>query len=89
METQEILHVLPRLTVKELLEIVKAALQLVQQERQNLTSEERKQQVAMAAMSAIEDYLPGSDLLAFSDLEGEDFYEDDAEASFQGLDCHA
>lgn len=89
METQEILHVLPRLTVKELLAIVEAALQLVQQERQNLTLEERKQHVAMAAMSAIEDYLPGSDLLAFSDLEGEDFYEDDAEASFQSLDCHA
>lgn len=89
METQKILHVLPRLTVKELLEIVEAALQLVQQERQHLTPEERKQQVVMSATSAIEDYLPGSDLLAFSDLEGEDFYEDDAEASFQGLDCHA
>jgi hypothetical protein len=89
METQEILHVLPKLNINELLAIIEMALRLVQEERYRLTPEERKQQVVMAAISAIEDYLPGSDLLAFSDLESEDFSEDDGEGSIQSLEYHA
>jgi hypothetical protein len=89
METQEILHVLPKLNINELLTIVEMALRLVQEERHRLTPEERKKQVTMAAMSALEDYSLGSDLIAFSDLEGEDFYEDDSEGSIQSLEHYA
>ena len=36
-------------------------------------NQEHKQSLALAALSAIDDYQPGSDLLAFESLDGEDF----------------
>ncbi|WP_375500635.1 hypothetical protein [uncultured Nostoc sp.] len=35
--------------------------------------DEQKRQLALAAITAIVDYAPGSELDIFSDLEGEDF----------------
>jgi hypothetical protein len=75
METKEILQALPSLSVGDRLEIAESALQLVLQEKHSLTKDEQKRQLTLAAITAIGDYTPGSQLNIFSDLEGEDFYE--------------
>ena len=73
METAAILQMLPSLTIDQRLAIADAALRLVHQE-QYLTKDQRRQQMAIAAMSAINDYAPGSELTALTCLDGEDFY---------------
>ena len=73
METAAILQALPRLTIDQRLEIADAALRLVYQE-QHFTRDQRRQQMAIAAMSAVNDYAPGSELIVFTRLDGEDFY---------------
>lgn len=75
METKEILQVLPQLSVDDKLKIVELALQLVNLEQQSLTSNEQKRLLAAAAKTAIDDYVEGSELLVFSEIEGEDFYD--------------
>lgn len=52
-----------------------AALTLNQEQRSHLTLEQNRQYIALAALSAIGDDEPGSDLLAFEKLNGEDFQE--------------
>lgn len=47
--------------------------------QQSLTPKQRQQQLMLAAMTAISDYQAESDLLAFSDLDGEDFIQDSDE----------
>jgi len=75
MEAKEILQVLPLLSTDDKLKIVELALQLVNQEQKSLTSEEQKRLLAAAAKTAIDDYTEGSELLVFSEIEGEDFYD--------------
>ncbi|MBD2363105.1 hypothetical protein H6G36_18245 [Anabaena minutissima FACHB-250] len=75
METPEILQALPNLSVSDRLMIAESALKLVLQEQQSLTQDEKKQQLALAAITAISDYAPDGELNVFADLEGEDFYD--------------
>jgi hypothetical protein len=75
MKTKEILQALPNLSVSAQLKIAESALQLVFKEKHSLTKDEQKRQLILAAMTAVADYAPDSDLNVFSDLEGEDFYE--------------
>ncbi len=46
-------------------------MQLVQQEQKSMSQEQRRQQMAIAATKAVSDYLPGSKLTVFTDLDGE------------------
>ncbi|MEH2424132.1 MAG: hypothetical protein V7K48_25460 [Nostoc sp.] len=48
---------------------------MVLQEKHSLTKDQQKRQLTLAAITAIADYTPGSELNIFSDLEGEDFYD--------------
>jgi hypothetical protein len=75
MKTKLILQALPNLSVSAQLKIAESALQLVFQEKHSLTKDEQKRQLILAAMTAVADYAPDSDLNVFSDLEGEGFYE--------------
>jgi hypothetical protein len=75
METQEILQSLPKLSINERLKIAEFALQLVNQQQKFLTKEQQKYQLALAAITAIEDYANDGELNVFSDLDGEDFYD--------------
>lgn len=75
MEAKDILQVLPHLSTDDKLRIVELALQLVNQEQQSLTSDEQKRLLAAAAKTAKDDYAEGSELLVFSEIDGEDFYE--------------
>ncbi|MBW4507614.1 MAG: hypothetical protein KME64_14035 [Scytonematopsis contorta HA4267-MV1] len=75
METREIIQALPGLSANDCLKIAEVALELINQERKSLTKDEQKRLLAAAARTAIEDYTPGSELIVFSDIEGEDFYE--------------
>ncbi|WP_066424762.1 hypothetical protein [Anabaena sp. 4-3] len=52
------------------------SLKFVLQEKQSLTQDEQKKQLALAAITAISDYAPDGELNVFSNLEGEDFYQD-------------
>lgn len=73
MQIKEILQALPNLSISDRLKIAQSALQLVLQEKHSLTKDEQKQQLTLAAMTAIADYAPDGELNIFSDLEGEDF----------------
>jgi bacterioferritin (cytochrome b1) len=74
MGTLEILQSLPQLTPTDQLKIAETALQLIQQDHQTLTRDQRRQQMAIAAMAAVEDYSVNK-LIAFTALDGEDFHE--------------
>ena len=73
MKTQAILESLSNLSINERLQIAEFALQLVNQQREVLTKEQKKRQLALAAITAIEDYANDGELNVFSDLDGEDF----------------
>jgi hypothetical protein len=75
METQEILTTLPKLTTRDCLKIAETALEIISKEQNSLTTDEQKRVLAAAAKTAIQDYAPGSSLIAFSEIEGEDFYD--------------
>ena len=75
MQTLEILNALPNLTIDDRLKVILSALTLNQEQRSHLTLEQNRQyiDIALAALSVIGDYEPGSELLAFEKLNGEDF----------------
>ncbi|MCF2147852.1 hypothetical protein IQ276_015765 [Desmonostoc muscorum LEGE 12446] len=75
METKQILNTLPQLSITDCLKIAEAALEIIHQKQNNLTEEEQKRALAAAAKTAIQDYAPGSQLLVFSEIEGEEFYD--------------
>lgn len=75
MKTKKIIQVLPNLSISERLQIAEAALLLISKEQDSLTKEEQKQQLALAAMTAIADYVPQGKLNLFSAIDGEEFYE--------------
>ncbi|MBE9207316.1 hypothetical protein IQ244_12420 [Nostoc sp. LEGE 06077] len=74
MKIQDIIQALPNLSVSDRLKIAESALKLVIEEKKSLTQDEQKQQLALAAITAISDYAPDGELNVFADLEGEDFY---------------
>jgi bacterioferritin (cytochrome b1) len=76
MGTAEILQSLPNLDPIDQLKIAETALQLVQSNRQTLTREQRRQQMQIAAISAVDDYTQNPELLAFTALDGEDFLDE-------------
>lgn len=78
MKTAEILQALPHLSVSDRLKVAETALHLIQQEQQGLTKEQQRQQMAIAAMTAVSDYSTDSELIVFTDLDGEDFYNEQA-----------
>ena len=48
---------------------------MVSQQRESLTKEQQKRQLALAAITAIEDCANDGELVVCSDLDGEDFYD--------------
>ncbi len=76
MDTSAILQTLPTLSTQDRLIIAETALKFIWQEQQSLTPIQRKQQLMLAAATAISDYQAESDLLTFSALDGEDFLQD-------------
>jgi hypothetical protein len=76
MGTSEILESLPQLNSTDQLKIAETALQLVQLNRQTLTREQRRQQMEIAAIAAIDDYTQDSDIIAFTALDEEDFLDE-------------
>jgi hypothetical protein len=76
MSTQEILQALVDLPSADQLKIAETALQHLQQNRQSLTKDQRRQQMAIAAIAAIDDYLSNPELITFTALDGEDFYSE-------------
>jgi hypothetical protein len=75
MGTPEILQTLPELDPSDQLKIAEAALQLVQINRQTLTREQRRQQMGIAAITAVDDYSQDTELLAFTALDEEEFLD--------------
>ncbi|MEA5593672.1 hypothetical protein [Rivularia sp. UHCC 0363] len=75
METTKIIQELPNLSTSERLQIAEAALLLIRKEQDSLTREEQKQQLALAATTAIADYAPEGELNIFNAIDGEEFYE--------------
>jgi hypothetical protein len=73
MSTQEILQALVDLPSADQLKIAETALQHLQQNRQSLTKDQRRQQMAIAAIAAIDDYSVNHELTTFTALDGEDF----------------
>lgn len=78
MKTAEILQALSHLTISDLLKVAETALHLIRQEQQGLTREQQRQQMAIAAMTAVSDYSTDSELIVFTNLDGEDFYTEPA-----------
>jgi hypothetical protein len=76
MGTQEIIHALVDLQPTDQLKIAETALQHLQQNRQSLTKDQRRQQMGIAAMAAMDDYSTNPELIAFTVLDGEDFYDE-------------
>jgi hypothetical protein len=76
MKTAEILQSLPHLTSIDQLKIAETALQLIQQDHQSLTRDQRRHQMAIAAITAIEDYSIDRELTAFTALDGEAFHDE-------------
>jgi hypothetical protein len=76
MGTQEILQALADLQPTDQLKIAETALQHLQQNRQSLTKDQRRQQMEIAAIAATHDYSTNYELTAFTVLDGEDFYDE-------------
>ncbi len=75
METTKIIQELSNLSTSERLKIAEAALLLIRKEQDLLTREEQKQQLQLAAMTAIADYNPGGELNILTAIDGEEFYD--------------
>lgn len=76
MKTAEILQALSHLTIGDRLKVAETALHLIRQDQQGLTKEQQRQQMAIAAMTAVSDYSSDSELIVFTDLDGQDFYNE-------------
>jgi hypothetical protein len=76
MSTQEILQALVDLPSDDQLKIAETALQHLQQNRQSLTKDQRRQQMAIAAIAAVDDYSTNNELITFTALDGEDFHDE-------------
>ena len=76
MDTSVILQTLHTLPTNDRLMVAETALKFIWQQEQFLTPIQRKIQLMLAAITAILDYQFDSDLLTFSELDGEDFLPD-------------
>lgn len=76
MSTQEILQALVDLPSADQLKIAETALQHLQQNRQSLTKDQRRKQMAIAAIAAVDDYSTNHELITFTALDGEDFHNE-------------
>lgn len=78
MTRTEILEELKKLSANERLEVIEAALQLLQKDLQfierPLTSSERKRQLAAAAEALRPDYAEDDELTSFTVLDSQDFH---------------
>lgn len=74
----EILEELRKLTTRERLMIIEAALQMIREDlrlrEQRPGRREREQQLAAAAKALLPDYAAGDELTIFTALDSEDFY---------------
>jgi hypothetical protein len=89
MTVAEVLQALAHLNNKERMTIAQAALSLMRQEWQALTPEQKEQQLATSAELAVLDYLPGSELTAFTALDGEEFHGYSDEETPTDVNAHA
>ena len=73
----EMIKELARFSIPERLAIAEAALRLIRQDleqaRQTLTTEDKKQKLAAAAEALLPDYAAGGELTSFTALDSEDF----------------
>ena len=76
MNTAEILQALTYLPTSDRLKIAETALQLIAQDQELLTKEQRRRQMEIAALSAVSDYSSDPELTIFTDLDSENFYEE-------------
>lgn len=78
MTRTKILEELKKLSAKERLEVIEAALHLVQEDLQFIerpaTPSERKQQLAAAAVALLPDYTEDDELTSFTALDSQDFH---------------
>jgi len=78
MTQTEFLEELKKLSTRERLEIIEAAIHLLQEDlrqiEQPLTRLERKQQLAAAAEALLSDYTEDDELTSFTALDSEDFH---------------
>jgi hypothetical protein len=74
----EILEQIKKLSLKERLEVIDAAIHLLRDElthgAQGLTPQDRKKLLSKAANALLHDYETDSELTSFSALDGEDFH---------------
>lgn len=66
---------LPNISKRDCLKIAEVALEIIQKEQHSLTKDEQKRVLEAAAKTALEDYAAGRELIVFSEIEGEDFYD--------------
>ena len=78
MTRTKILEELKKLSAKERLEVIEAALHLVQEDLQFIerpaTPSERKRQLAAAAVALLPDYTEDDELTSFTALDSQDFH---------------
>jgi hypothetical protein len=78
MTRTEILEELKKLSAKERLEVIEAALHLLQEDLQFIerpvTSSERKRQLAAAAATLRPDYVEDDELTSFTALDSQEFH---------------
>jgi len=75
--TTEILQTIPQLSPEDCFQIAETLLQRLQTAIISPTHAQINQQLRIAALLAVDDYSNDSELMAFSSLDGEDFYEYD------------
>ncbi|MEE3719277.1 hypothetical protein V2H45_21265 [Tumidithrix elongata RA019] len=73
--TIDILQAIPKLPQEDCFRIAETLLQTLQAQTAIPTREQINQQLQIAALLAVEDYINDPELTAFTALDGEDFYE--------------
>ena len=68
METKEIIKEIKKLSIKERLQIIERTARTIQ-------TDDEKEQMKKAADQLYDDYKNDAELIAFTDLDFEDFYE--------------
>jgi hypothetical protein len=75
METEEIIQLLPTLSIDDRLTIAATALNSIQHQSQPMTDLQLDQQLSIAASLAKDDYTNDRELTIFTNLDGEDFLD--------------
>lgn len=74
MTVEQILEILPHLSFDDRNKVIDKLAEIIQAESMK-TKEQRRQKMGIQAIRGYADYLPGSEHLAFDEIDGEDFYE--------------